>query len=955
VSSWASAHFVGRARELEALDSALEDARRGQARVVLVGAEAGAGKSRLLQEFAGRARSSGIVAEGRCVEQSDGALPYAPIVGVIRQVVRQRGLEHVRSLLDDGSAADLTTLVPALGRVSEREPSRVRLFEGVVTLIDALAAQQPVVLIVEDVHWADAATRDLLLYVASNLEGSGVVLVISHRAVGPSLSVTPFLIALMRLGYAGSIQLAPMSLSETDEQLEAILGKRPAPAVVRAVYERSGGLPIFTEALIRADGTVRDSMPGDLHDLIVAGVRELPRDTQESMRAAAVGGIGVAADLLAAAVGVDGAELARRLRPAVDSGLMIAEDAAYRFRHELVREAVRDGELLPGERAVLHRSYALALESHAEWDPEQGRAARIALHWRGALDHERALRSSWEVACRANASGAYVEELRMLEQTLSVWTRVADPEASIGVDRTEVLEAAVDAACWAAQSERGLALAEAALELLAWDRDGGRRAGMLLQRASLRQQLMLPGYVDDLAEASRLEGVTPEARVEILGQLARAQASAGDQNRAVDVSDELRRTADAIADPAAGLESIATDILVGAGGHEADGVTLLRRVIADATEFRFGWIEALGWMSAVRVAVREGAYRDAIDLGSQAMHRLRDLGLTEYSGAAVSSQWAQAQLELGRRAAALDTIREAMALNPAPNGRAALLLVESEARLGGGELRHSERALADFDALAAGRDPEPSLRRSRLRLQLETARLRGDRDALAASVQAAWLLVGDDGIPSWSLACAALRAVADAPAADTSGRTSVRPAPAATAVEAAYEAWFDAESNRLDGERDAASWLAVAERWAALGRPADECTALIVAATLQDRAIAAATLERASERAAAAESPVLQNEIDDVARRLRIGSPAGDHGRAMPHGLTHREVEVLTLIADGLSNKEIASQLFISPKTASVHVSNILRKLEVPARGAAVAVAYREAIIDAPVGAAAGK
>jgi len=804
VSRWTSAHLIGRVRELELMDEALDAARRGQARVLLVGAEAGAGKTRLLQEFAKRAGSSALVLEGRCVEQRDGALSYAPFVGLIRHLVRQQGLEHVSTLIDKGAAADIAALAPMLSRTSEREPSRVRLFDGVVTLVDALAVEQPLVLIIEDVHWSDPATKDLLLYLASNLEGAGVVLVISHRGAGPSSSMSTFRVAMLRLAHTRSISLSPLSMDQTEEQLSGILATRPPPAVVREVYDRSGGLPIFTEALIRSDGSVREAIPGHLRELIIAEVQELPRSTQEAMHAASVGGSVVDADLLAAVVGVDPAQLARQIKPAVRSGLVVADEAGYRFRHELLREAVRDGELLPGERAALHRSYAEAMESHAAWDPERGRDGRIALHWRGALDHERALRTSWDVALRAHAAGAYVDELRMLEQVLAVWGRAAEPAASIGTDRIHVLEAAVDAACWAAQSYRGLALAEAALELLAESGDGGRRASMLLQHASLRQQLMLPGYVDDLAEASRIHGVDPAARAEILGQLARAWFATEGRARAVETADELRRLAGEGAAPAARLESLATDVLLGLGGRHPDGIALLRQVIADATDLGLGWIEALGWMSVVRLAVREGAYGEAIELGRQALRRLRELGLVEYSGAEISSGLAAAQLARGQRAAALDTIHEALTRDPAPNGRAALLLVDSEVHLRGGVAADAERALADFDVLVTGRHPEPALLRLRARLGPEVARMRGE-----------------------------------------------------------------------------------------LARP---------------------TMTR--------------------------------------HGLTAREVEVLTLLADGLSNKEIASRLVISAKTASVHVSNILRKLDVPARGAAVALAYRQAIIDVPVGVA---
>lgn len=793
-----SARLVGRAPELELLNEALQSARRGQARVLVLSGEAGVGKTRLLQEFTERASTSSIVARGRCIEQTDGDLTYAPIVGVIRDIVRQRGMEHFRALLDPATAADLSPLVPSFFDAAEREPSRVQLFQAVLSLVDALAVEQPVVLLVEDTHWSDPATRDLLLFLASNLEGSGAVLVITLRDSGPSSAMTAWRIALMRLGYAFGVRLAPFTMDQTGEQLEEILGARPSPGVLRAVHERSGGIPLFSEMLIGSEGAMSGGVSGDLRELITADVRQLPYPTQELLHAAAVGGISVDADLLAAVAGIDAAEVTRRMRAAVELGILTAGERAYRFRHELLREVVRDGELLPGERASLHRAYAVAMESNPDWDPERGRDGRIALHWKGALDHERALRSSWDAARRAHAAGAFAEELRMTEQVLSVWDRVFDPTVSIHADRSEVLETAVDAACWAAQSERGLALAEAALELLARNNASGpQRARMLVQRASLRQQLMLPGHVDDLADASSIDHVEPVFRAAILGQLARAQLGAGDADEAARTAAELHVLASTLNDPAARLESRATEMLI--GSHDA-GAPALEEVIAEAAARGLGWVEALGWMCAVTIAVRDGAYLDAIGLGRRATPRLRKLGLIEYSGAAVSSRLALAQLAHGQLDGALDTIREAMAVDPAPNGRAELLLAEADVHLAAMSTQLADRSLAEYDALVTRRIPPHTLEIRRAALGPKLARIRNE--------------------------------------------------------------------HRTPG--------------------------------------------------------------------------------IAPHALTTREIEVLGLIAEGLSNKEIASHLYISTKTASVHVSNILRKLDVPARGAAVALAYREAIIDLP-------
>jgi hypothetical protein len=270
------------------------------------------------------------------------------------------------------------------------------------------------------------------------------------------------LAGLERVGGVTRLELARLSRDQVAAQIEGVLGRPPAPSIVNAVYERVGGNPLFTEALLNPDGTVRPDLPWTLRDLLLATVKDLPGQTQQLLRTAAVGGHRVGHALLAAVAGSDDDALTAGLRPAVAANVLVSDTDGYAFRHELIREAVL-GDLLPGERAQAHRRFAEALESAPSLSPDGAAAVQMAQHWLGARDVERALTAAWRAAAGAGASFTYAEQLLMGEQVLALWDQVPDPARQTGTDHLSVLMVAADAARWAGEPERGLALVEAAL------------------------------------------------------------------------------------------------------------------------------------------------------------------------------------------------------------------------------------------------------------------------------------------------------------------------------------------------------------------------------------------------------------------------------------------------------------------------------------------------------------
>ena len=375
--------FAGREAELTLLAAAFEDAAGGALRTVLVGAEAGGGKSRLVTEFTARVGDRAMVLAGSCVELAAGGLPYAPFTAALRQLVRLRGAGEIAGLLPGQAAGELGVLLPGFGTTpagSDPGTARARLFEVLLTLLETLAEQQPAVLVVEDVHWADRSTCDLLSFLVRNIRQARVLLVVTFRSDELSRNdlLRPLLAGLARAEGVSRLELTRLSRAQVAAQLEGILGRPPSTALISEVHQRGGGIPLLTEALVSSEGTVRPELPVSLRDLLLASVAVLPERTQQALRTAAAGGARISHLLLAAVTGLDDAALTAALRPAADARVMVSDSDGYAFRHQLIREAVL-AEMLPGERAQAHRAFATALEARLE-RPARG-PARKAPSW----------------------------------------------------------------------------------------------------------------------------------------------------------------------------------------------------------------------------------------------------------------------------------------------------------------------------------------------------------------------------------------------------------------------------------------------------------------------------------------------------------------------------------------------------------------------------------------------
>src|SRR5579862_1080876 len=946
--------FTGREGELAVLAGAFEAAAEGTPATVLVGAEAGGGKSRLVAEFTARIGDRALVLAGGCVELSAADLPYAPFAAALRELVRGRGATEVAALLPGQRAGELAALLPEFGSppAADPETARVRLFELFLALLEALADQRPVVLVVEDVHWADRPTCDLLSFLVRNLRQAAVLVLVTFRSDSLHHPLRRLLAGLERLAGVTLLDVPRLSRDQVAAPLEGMLGYPPPPGVTGAVYARGGGNPLFTEALLNADGTVRHDLPRSMNDLLLGTVQDLPETAQQLLRTAAVGGHRVGHALLLAVTGSDDAGLTAGLRPAVAANVLVSDVGGYAFRHELIREAVL-GDLLPGERAQAHRRFAEALEAAPSLGSEGTVAVQVARHWLGAREVERALTTAWQAAAQAGASLAYAEQLIMAEQVLQLWDQVPDPGRATGGDHVGVLMLAADAARWAGEPQRGLALVEAAIAELEQEGDARRLASALRRRAGERRELLLPGQLEDLQAALRLEGAPSRGRAQIIADLCWALRREDRHEEAERLAGELRDLARQLGDEELGAE--AAMVLAAEGAHRGqDTGAALRGALATLAALGSGHLEAWAYLTATHVWAGRGEHELAISAGRDGLTRARQLGLGRLMAAPIAGNLAESLTSAGRWDEALEIADEILGLDLPPRGRAHSLAVRGQIAVARGDLETAERALHEMRALPAGLHAEAQYALPLAQLEIDYRLAAGD---LAWALEAARDLpeynrATDPRYP-WALLTSAMRACADASAAGAADPAQVRRdleghasgVARRSPLNEAQAATFAAETSRARGRDDLAGWDAAVAAWQALGEPYPAAYALLRAAGLAaaaDRGDAADRLGRAAGLADGLAAQPLRQQIGQLARRARIqlAGPVSDRPE-VPFGLTAREQEVLGLVAAGRGNREIAGELFISPRTASVHVSNILGKLNVASRGEAAAVAHR--------------
>ncbi len=661
--------IVGRAGEMAALREAFAVACRGGYRAVLIGGEAGAGKSRLLAEFTAGTTGARVLAGG-CLQLGTDGLPFAPFTAALRDLVRELGAEGLTAMLPGRGARELARLLPELGEPeAERDPggARARLFEEVLTLLAHLAEPGPVVLVVEDAHWADESTRNLLAFlIAQQRALRGVLIAVTFRSdeLHRTHPLRPLLAELARIEWVQRLELPRLTRRETEELAAHLQGHEPSEDLATRLFERSEGNPLFTEELLHCPDLTRD-LPESLRDLLLACVARLPEQTREVLQVASAGLDPNGHALLSAVTGLEEEELARALRPAVAANVLLATRDGYSFRHALIGEAVY-GDLLPGEGERLHARFAAALEA----DPslvEPGRAAiEAAHHWYWSRDATRALTSAWQACAQARQSVAHAERLALLGRVLALWDQVPDAAQRIGADHPGVLEEAMRTADPAGDDQRGLALADALLNEIDSEAEPARVALVLCKRSRFRQFLGHSGYTDDLHAALALvpAEVSASVRAQVLMLLARFGYSAEQRAFAQEALDLARQAGDTVTEV-----NVLLTLAIGTAspGYQAASGSAELGIIAEARALA---IRVGDWQALVRAAIQEshllegaGEHERAAEVARQGMRDADANGLARSFGTFLAGNLAESLVALGRWDEALEVVERALDLH----------------------------------------------------------------------------------------------------------------------------------------------------------------------------------------------------------------------------------------------------------------------------------------------------
>jgi DNA-binding CsgD family transcriptional regulator/tetratricopeptide (TPR) repeat protein len=915
--------IVGRAVERDVITAVYASVAAGQPQLLLITGEAGIGKTRLIEDLVLQVRSAEHAAQVRIGESAPlagAALAYGPFVAALG--------DRAAWLLANDESGDMFA-------------ARHRLFERVLTLLGDLAVEAPLVLVLEDLHWADESSHELLAFLAVRLRDLPVLVVATLRDEELADEARRWLSDLERRPRVTRLRMTGLAPHEVAELVADQVPEGSGPDPVAAVVRAAGGNPLYALELAGSGARVP---PASITEAVLAKAAGVAPPVRAVVDQVCVADGGMSHELLAATVPLAEDDLLAAAREAVSRRLLTATASGYAFPHDLIRQ-VFYGQLLPGERRRLHRRVAGALAARPEPDP-----ALLALHWQLADCPDRAAPAALLAARQAVTSRAYPEADRFY--TMAVGQMRWLPEPGPGL-----LEEAAQAASWAGHPERAARYMADALAppVAAGTQDQARMLERLgryhWEAGDPRAAVDATRQAWDLVEAEPVSAL--QAR--ILAALANCRMLLGEPDEAM-----------TLATQAVGLaEKIGADV------EYAHGLAILGIAAAQRGELEAG-LAALhtSFTLACRSRSIEGVVRaaanqmyllytagrsaEALEVARDGRRAARSLGAPAAMTSVLDNNTAAVLTATGRWAEAGQLLAELIGESRANVARY-LRLLQLELAVGRGErdsaeelattLRKSpedprllgplhaclaEQALNAGDLATAADEvlqglaalKGAALAGEEIRLLAAGARVSAD---LAALPSAAW---PGEVAARWDAASANL---ADRARAITSEHGGRQP------EVAAFGALAAAESARQDGHDNRTIWRAVAEAWQALGQPYREAYARLREAGAAVRAgrreQAARALAACTSLAGQLPAPPLLSLAGELARRARLGgqasSPAAPAVASARFDLTGREADVLALLVRGDSNRQIARALFISDRTVAVHVSRILDKLGV--------------------------
>ena len=969
---------LGRDREIAHLVEHLGIGGEPRSRAVLLAGDAGVGKTRVLAELTDHADRAGWgTAVGHCVDFGDSALPYLPFSELFGRIARD----------DAERAAEVAAAFPALlhlqpGRrllsgtaaAPGEGPDRAEIFEAVHGALDLLAEAAPLLVVVEDAHWADRSTRDLLSFLFTRPFRSAVAVVASYRSddLHRRHPLRSTVAEWVRVPGVHRLQLPPLADDDVRRLVRTLHGGDLPPADLARIVDRAEGNAFFAEELVAAELGAQ-GLPDDLADLLLVRLDRLDEESRAVVRAAAVAGRRVSHALLAAVVDLAPDALERALRAAADAHVLVRVGAeGYAFRHALLAEAAYD-DLLPGERVRLHAGYAAALRG----GQVEGTAAELARHARACHDLDTALRAGIEAGDDAMSVGGPDEAAQHYEGALEL---LADPRRAVpdGVDPVGLVVRTGDAVTASGHPERARKLVREQLRRLGDDAPADARARLLVAYAVAT---LLTEHAEEALAATAeavdlVEDAPSKLRARLLGVHARALLVHGNDDEAARMATEALTIARKRDMPS--VVADATTTLAGIDQRTGDADTAIRALAgiveqarADqdtAAQMRGLYILAEVHLEQARLDEARRHYRQAAEVARTAGRPWAPYGFDARLLEAVVDYLA------GDWDGTLEVVEPIGA--PGPPVSEALLtaarmpVVAGRGESGVPELLAEVRPLWDRDAMIGVLAGPAAIDwygdrgdvAAMLAVHDEVVALLGRlwHESFQARTRFAGLVLGQ-------LANAAARASAGERAgllerapellaavdrvqqAVTARKRPVGPEGLAwlarTHAEHLRLRWL-ADVDAPDPADLVAAWTGAVEAFTAMGHPFETARsqarlgAVLRAAGRPEQA--RPHLDAAREAAHRLGARPLLDELGGPAPGPRPARDARDPSRAE---LTGRETEILTLVADGRSNAEIARQLFISAKTVSVHVSNILAKLGAAGRTEAAAIARRQGML----------
>jgi len=1009
--------LVGRGEALAAAEAMLQQIEAARTSHRLVAGEAGIGKTRFSEAVADLARTEGFqVLRGGCVHLESGELPYAPIGEALRGLARRLDPQALAAVIADDGAV-LSRITPALSlreaRALEAGPSdadRGRLMEALLGLLGRLSRDAPVLFVVEDLHWADSASLDALVFLLRSLRDERIGLLLTFRSdeLCRRHPLRPWLGEIERLGTVDRLDLGPLEPAETGELIAAIRGDVPSREIVDQIQRRSDGNPLFIEELLaRESGHAGASaLSPSLRDILMSRVGSVSDEAQSILAVASIAGRTVDAALLAQVSALAPKAMDAGLNACLERRLLMVDRAEAQdrlaFRHALIAEVVYDG-ILPDERIRLHRAIAevLAARIAAQGTPEPGRWAELAGHWDAARDEVRAFDTVLRAAGEAEHAFAWAAAVAQYRRALAGWKLVPDPEAIAGFDRVELLSRAATAASPGDLRSEGTLplLREAVAEA---DRRGDAGRGAVL-RGRFDLALWVNGHPAEARAAYReaLALVPPDPptveRAWILARLAQNLMLDGSDRESQGLAEAAVAMALVVGDrriETHALNTLACD-LASLGRCELSAESM-ERSLAIALELGDPDHIERAYSNAAEILGICGCDERALEVARAGIERSAALGIGEVDGAQIALHAAEVLYECGRWAETarmlaewrLDVPGHDNDLLPLAN-RVEALAKNVELDVGTGDWVAATRKLTWVcEQLRNGFQSEYQYTGPYACAHAELALWQGrPREALAAIEEVLPRLEQTDDIRyRMRLLRLGTRAAADlaeiardrrdptaeAEALGLAAALRTRTIPAIHAISetdgglaielAAEEATVVAEETRLHGTSDPLAWREAAARWLARERPYHRAYARYREAEASlargDRRGATEALDESVQIATGLGARPLLEAVEALGRRARVplkrggavpevGASEVDEAAALAAELrlTAREREVLELLAQGVTNRQIADTLYISVYTAGIHVSRILGKLGAASRTEAASIAYRLGLV----------